>query len=528
MKNLLFGAMLLSTTSFSQLTTFQRTFEAPSEEFVGTIIETSERDYLIGGFTMSYGAGLEDGLLMKTNHLGFPLWSMTYGDGLVQHILDVYEYDADNIYFTGYTETASEGEEILFGKIDGDGVVQWIKSYGGDGDDWARTILKDTDDNFYLIGTTLSSFSDGNEDIYIVKTDSDGNMIWDQSYGEADRDEGDDAAWDSNGDIIMSAWTESFSANKDAIVMKLDTAGAVLWANKFDSPKAERAKEMLVNSSDEIYIAGFTKMDLNYASSKSNPYLLKLDAAGDQLWLKVYEDSLQTSGHELQPGADGGYVLTCDRHETVGETDTMDCAFIKVDDDGAIEWSKVVGGDGDERRPRITSTYDDGYMAASYTSSNTGDTMNHVYLIKMDELGESGCFTTDFGFDEVDTVFTQASVTWNTGSGGVENTIAWTAVAANFTADTLCQFINDVGIKETNPFKLAMYPNPATTAITIEVSGVDDPKISVRDMTGKLVIKERQVTSDETTISIENLQSGIYFIEIKGLNQRISKKLIVR
>ena len=247
---------------------------------------------------------------------------------------------ADGGYIlTGYTNAGENGgEDVLLIKTDAHGETIWRKTYGGKGNDhgWA---LRQTQDRGYIIVGYTQSFGQGGTDIYLIKTDSEGDTTWTRTYGG----KGDEFGWDiritkDNG-FIISAQTNSLGNGEiDAYLIKVDAAGNEQWSKTYGGKQIDR-----IFSVQQTQDGGFVAAGITYSYSSTGPndrdgYLLKTNASGNQEWYTTFGGDAYDVAHSVALTNDGGYIIT-----GYGESDALfgkrDLYLIKTNATGTIEWT---------------------------------------------------------------------------------------------------------------------------------------------------------------------------------------------
>ncbi|MFC1501981.1 hypothetical protein ACFL6A_01050 [bacterium] len=180
------------------------------------------------GYTQSFGAGNRDVYLVKTADRGEEVWVRTFGGAFNDVGYCIQKPMDRSIIIGGYTESTIGNKDMLLIKTDYEANIDFQTSYGGEGDEIAYYVVQVMEGGYLLVGTT-TTFGSGNEDLWLVKTDSQGNEEWNRTYGGAGCDVGVRIlnSWDG---YIIAGYTDSFgNGGFDAWLLLLDTNGGVLW-----------------------------------------------------------------------------------------------------------------------------------------------------------------------------------------------------------------------------------------------------------------------------------------------------------
>src|SRR5438477_2043904 len=164
-------------------TAFVYVYGGTGDDYARKIIATADSGYLVVGSSSSFGNGSSDVYVIKTDRNANKIWSKVYGTKAIEWGYDVRQaYDGGYI-ITGFTNVNSDYDVYLL-KIDAAGNMQWSKTLGGNNWDFGYGVELTRDSGFIVCGTTYS-YTNGGTDVYIVKTDSLGNMVWQKHYGGA-------------------------------------------------------------------------------------------------------------------------------------------------------------------------------------------------------------------------------------------------------------------------------------------------------------------------------------------------------
>jgi hypothetical protein len=166
--------------------------------------QTTDGGYIIAGYTNSFGAGLNDVYLIKTDTSGNPTWTQTFGGTSNDEGQSVRQTSDGGYIITGFTFSYGAGQDdIYLIKTDAGGNPTWTQTFGGANFDEGYSV-RQTSDGGYLIGGTTQTFGGGGIDAYVVKTDASGTKQWDNTYGGPNQDDGQCADETTDGGFIIA------------------------------------------------------------------------------------------------------------------------------------------------------------------------------------------------------------------------------------------------------------------------------------------------------------------------------------
>ncbi len=202
-------------------TLWTRTYGGSANDMGYTVEVTADGSYIIAGYT-SYGAEGSDIYLIKTDSLGDMCWTKIYGGSYIDKAYSMVETSDGGYIIAGRTRPYVENNgNVYLIKTDGNGDSVWTKTYGGEGDEYGWSVVQ-TDDGGYIIAGETGSFGAGDVDVYIIRTDTNGDTLWTKTYGGSDNDGGRSVAQTSDGGYIIAGYTESFGAgDRDVYLIRL-------------------------------------------------------------------------------------------------------------------------------------------------------------------------------------------------------------------------------------------------------------------------------------------------------------------
>jgi hypothetical protein len=279
----------------------------------------------------------------------------------------------------GGTFSFGAGGDIYVVKLDSGGNVIWTKTIGGSVTDYASSIIQSSDGGYVVAGYTESFGAGG--DIYVVKLDSGGNVIWTKTIGGSSRDEAESIIQSSDGGYVVAGWTESFGAGAaDFYVVKLDSGGNVQWTKTIGGSYDDYAWSITQSSDGGYAVAGFT---YSFGAGSADFYVVKLDSSGNVEWIKTIGGSNYDQAFSIIQSSDGGYAVAGRTWSFGAGSD--DIYVVKLDSGGNVIWTKTIGGSSDDEARSIIQSSDGGYVVAGYTQSfgAGGD----IYVVKLDSGG---------------------------------------------------------------------------------------------------------------------------------------------
>ncbi|KYK23368.1 hypothetical protein AYK24_01105 [Thermoplasmatales archaeon SG8-52-4] len=311
------------------------------------------------------------------------LWNQTYGDDYYDAGYSVYQTSDGGYIISGtITPAGSTYTDILLVKTDSNGIAEWTKNYGGSDSEYGYSVQETTDGGF-IVGGYVYYYSTNKGFVYLLKTDSSGNYKWSVTLGGPELDEGFSVQQTSDGGYIITGFTDSFSIGRDVYLIKTDSTGKLIWEQSFGGAGTNIGNCVKQTSDGGYIIAGYTDI---YGAGGSDAWLIKTDINGTKQWDKTFGGSFGDWADWIELASDGGYIIT---GTTVSYgAGAQDVWLIKTDSNGNEEWNQTFGGINSDRGEEVKITSDGGYVIAGITGS-FGAGQEDVYLIKTDENGDS-------------------------------------------------------------------------------------------------------------------------------------------
>ncbi|MDH5374950.1 MAG: hypothetical protein OEZ21_09050 [Candidatus Bathyarchaeota archaeon] len=352
-----------------------RTYGGVNEDVPLSVIQTSDWGYALAGRTNSFGAGNFDFWLVKTNRTGHEQWNKTFGTvgteraegGVIQTI--------DSGYLLIGHKGVEPNRDMWIVKTDSDGNMMWNKTYGGPRCDTGRGAVLTDDGGYALFGNTRS-FGAGDYDFWLVKTNSTGGMEWNQTYGGGGVDLAASLVRTDDGGFALAGRTSSFGAgSQDFWLVKTNSTGGMEWNQTYGTTGYEAATACVQTSDGEYALTGQKGI---YDTAEF--WLIKTNATGHEQWNETYGGPEEGDDHALSmvQTSDEGYALA--GLATSLGAGGRDFWLIKTDPSGNAMWNLTFGESNDDVATSVIQTYDGGYAVAGYIESSPD---RDFWLIKL-------------------------------------------------------------------------------------------------------------------------------------------------
>ncbi|MGZ3918932.1 MAG: T9SS type A sorting domain-containing protein [Bacteroidia bacterium] len=302
-----------------------------------------------------------------------------YGTALNEYGFSVKQTNDGGFIVCGMQYHDTVNTDVYLLKTDPQGDTSWIKYYGGSSADIGEHAEQTSDGGFIVIGIA-SSFGAGSSDVYLIKTNSSGDTLWTRTYGGTASELGHYVKQTSDGGYILAGHTDSFGTQGDFYLLKINANGDTAWTRSYGGIKHDHAFSVSQTNDNGYIIAGHS---LSFGTM-GGFYAIKTNAFGDTIWTKGYGGNGNSFCYSVEQTLDGGYILG-------GETECFgaglsDGLAIKLNSAGDTMWARTYGGAGSDFLNCIKQLPGGGYILAGYTDSyGAGGT--DVLLIKTDSNG---------------------------------------------------------------------------------------------------------------------------------------------
>lgn len=355
---------------------WETTIGGPNGEVSGSICQTSDGGYALVGYTQSWGAGSEDVYLVKTDDEGAVEWEMTFGGSGSDWGNSVSQTDDGGYIIAGATQSFGAGlEDFYVVKTDSVGHAMWERTFGGPSNEHGRSVHQTNDGGYVVTGYTRS-FGAGRADVYLVKVDADGVIEWDRTYGGPENDDGYSVIQTSDGGYVVAGHTRSEGeGSDDALLIKTDGDGVIQFNRTYGGPMGDFGRSVLETPDGGFAMAGYS---MSFGERYGDIYLVRTDPDGDELWYRTYGGAELDIGNSLRKTLDDGFIIVGDTQSFgAGQTDVC---LILTDEEGNRLWNRTFGGSDDDHGNSVIQTIDGSLVFTGHTRSF--GTNNDAYLVR--------------------------------------------------------------------------------------------------------------------------------------------------
>lgn len=420
----------------------------------------SDGNIVVAGSTGSFGSGASDIYMLKIDPSGVVLWSRTIGGAMIEQANDLVQLSDGGWLVIGSTNSSGGegGYDGLLVRTDAEGQVLWERQYGGADWDFFHSGIRRDDGSFLMVGQTFSYGSGG--DVWLVCTDQQGDTLWTKHFGEEGLDDGQALVTTPDGGLALAGSSLSMNGNENALVVKLNDQFNVEWSNTFGGDSLDIARDIVTTLDGGFSVVGVTRSYSSFAEH----YHFKLDQAGYMQWYKHWG---QVNDQEAYRHVE----LPSGRFATVG-------------------WSKTSGGGGKD-----------------------------MFILLSDPLGEFleqhtfGGVEDDEGYSIAPSTdgFLLCGATLSYGAGGKDVFVVRTDTSGNTETEYVSSFFDPLVIgRNPSVAEHTPYPNPSTGLVNIPPS-LMNRRIEIMDATGRTMNVWETATSK---IDLGTLGCGVYFLKV--------------
>lgn len=418
-KNLLFGFLsFVGIIIFGQLPAieWQKSLGGSGYEQCYAVKQASDGGYIVSGSSPSNDGdvtgnhGSYDAWIVKLNASGAIDWQKSLGgsddDGYGGTYVD--QTNDGGYIIAGYTYSNNGDVSENHGvsdywvvKLNGSGEMEWEKSFGGSGVEFALTVQQTSDGGYIVGGWSNSEDGDigeshGGIDAWVLKLDGSGEIQWEKSLGGSDQDTVYSIFQTNDGGYILAGYSDSNDGDvsghhgptgdliPDYWIVKLDSSGSLEWQKSLGGNGYDQAQSVRQTSDNGYIVAGYSDSNDGDVSGNHGVYdvwVVKLNNSGSIEWQKSLGGSDYDITSSVMETADGGYLIAAssgsDDGDVTGHHGNGDFWIVKLDSAGNLNWQECFGGSGGESAFSAQQTTDNGFIISGFTASDDGDVTGH-------------------------------------------------------------------------------------------------------------------------------------------------------
>ena len=271
----------------------------------------------------------------------------------------------------GYTQAfgiVNGYDNVYLVRTDGNGDTLWTRAFSGTGTDQGFAVAQTSDGGFLVAGTS-NSFGGGDKDVLLVRTDASGDPLWSKTYGGSGEDAAYDIALTPDGGAIMagqSGVSGGAGGGLNTYVIRIDAAGDTLWTRTFNSGSDNYAYSVGEVTGGDHIIAGVGAFGIWYME------LMRIDDNGDLVWNKAMTTGYAAAYSAVET-SDGGLIVA----GVLGEA-----GLVKTDANGDTLWTRIYNGPSNDYAYSVQQTPDGGYVFS-------GENLSHTWLVRTDSNGDT-------------------------------------------------------------------------------------------------------------------------------------------
>ncbi|MFI5172856.1 MAG: T9SS type A sorting domain-containing protein [Chitinophagales bacterium] len=552
--NGLFDYWIVKTDANGDIT-WQNLIGGGQNDNIQALHQTADGGYIAGGYSRSNISGdktenhlgIADYWIVKLNATGAVIWDKTFGGLGGDYLCDIIQTSDGGYFVGGYSDSGISGDksEGTMGATD-----YWVLKLDASGNIvWQNTIGGNLTDNLFCLAQT-----------------TDGGYIL-----------GGDSYTGINGDK-----TESLIGVYDIWMVKLNSTGSIIWQNTIGGNLSDEVNSLQLTPDGGYILIGSSTSNISGDKTENSIggfdyWVIKLNSSGNIIWQNTIGGSLEDLAYSIDQTMDEGYVIGGESNSSISGDKTefkaglYDYWVVKINSSGIIEWDNTIGGwlTDDFNYSDIIQTADGGFLIGGDSSSpesgdkteDSEDTDFWVVKLMADACNPpSGIYS-----DNITT--NSAKLHWNAMSGAEKYKInyrpigggAWlkknsltnvktitglmpnttyeykirSVCAAGLSAFSSIYNFTTLPLKEEaieDIFHFTIYPNPSAENITISLNNLalttHNCPLTITDLSGK-TLSEINIKSPETEIDVSDYASGIYFVRIIIEGERVVKKIII-
>ena len=325
-----------------------------------------------------------DSTLCDTCAINTASFQQTYGDTLLQRSLQIISTSDGGYMVSGLSRIpAPVNFEALLIKLNACYEVEWMNTYGGTQEDWTPTVIETFDGGFAAGGRTRGFGVLGSEDMYLIRTDSAGNLLWSRRLGGTGNEYIRFIRQMPDSGFVLVGFSSSFGLGlQDILVIRTDQNGNTVWSRAYGTSLNEFPQAFDIASNGDFIVAGYQRPSSN-APQGWEAFISRIDTTGNMLWYRTYKDTLLDSYTAIDEMPNGDLVASGTTN--MGGGAGQDILLVRTDSVGQLKWAKTLSGP-QEDNGRVMFGPDNSLVIGGYSNS-FGAGGHDLILAKTDTSG---------------------------------------------------------------------------------------------------------------------------------------------
>ncbi len=357
-----------------------KTYGGKGADGARAVCETPDGGFFVTGYTFSHGTGDADVLAIRVDNKGDLIWARSYGGAGSE-----YGYGckalSDGYVVVGYTTSFGKGSKDLFLlKLDCSGKDIWSKTFGGASWDVGMAVDGNSENGYVVCGFT-HSFGAGEEDVYVIKTDAEGNKVWSKTFGGERYEFGNSIHIMGDGGYLVGATTGTFGkGNSDFFLIKIDADGNEVWTKSYGNEGRRGYGFDWCHSMSLTRDGGSISVGYTDSQDIMDAHVVKFDAKGSAVWNRSFGNKpFYDYGHSVCEMKNGSYVVCGVTKSVQGNNDI---SLSEINSNGRVLWERSYGAAGSDWGSSIKPTRDGHCILTGHTDSS-GEGCSDIVLIKV-------------------------------------------------------------------------------------------------------------------------------------------------
>ena len=378
---ILITAIILSNPLYAQDTLWSKTYLPGVSDGVDRVrsgCSTYDGNFVLGGYTLSYGLAYADFYLVKIDTDGDTVWTGTYGGTQSDYCEQVIELENKDLLAVGYCHVAHEMDyfAIRLVRTDSLGNQLWSRYYGQASDVKAYGAFETSSNQIVVVGNCGPS---SNPDGFMLRVNADGDSLFMTTYGTTGYDYVRDVSGDGYGNFVVVGYADNDKDyNYDLWMTGLNSGGGVEWTYR-DGGGGYDDLTRVIRTDDGNFLAGGC-FNIYDSEVEQRMYLIKFDINGDTLWTTSFYPGNNTNVRGLCQTGDGGYLAV---GNCIYGTTASDAFVVRLDNTGDSLWSQNYGGDAYDYAYFIKQSIDDYIYVGGTLSDNASP---DFWAMKIEDL----------------------------------------------------------------------------------------------------------------------------------------------